>query len=137
VSSRDQPAPSEISTQRLAAYLSLGVGVVGLGVGTGFWLRSSTKNDEARALCNVVSPVVGGPACLDESELRRWQQLRDDSRSAQTVSTMGFVTAGIGLITGAALLLFTGADEPASPAAQRPSVEPLLGLGVIGVSGRF
>ncbi len=82
-----------------------GVGVVGLGVGSYFGLRAKSKNDDSMDFCdsdNRCSP--------------RGLELRDDAKSAATVSNVGFAVGIVGVATGVVLLLTRGHAAPAAGA---------------------
>ncbi len=111
---------SRFGTQRVAAIVVGGVGVVGVAVGTIFGLRSMSKGNDADAHCD-------GNICADPAGV----ELRDEARSAGTVSTIAFVGGALGLAGGAALW-FTAQDHESSA-----GVRPAIGLGSIGLNGRF
>jgi hypothetical protein len=108
-----------LGAQRVAALVAGGVGLVGIGIGTVFGLRSLSKRSDADEHCS-------GGSCRDP----RGVELRDQARSAGTVSTFGFISGALGLAGGAALW-FTAEDRESS--AVRASVGP----GSLSVSGRF
>jgi tetratricopeptide (TPR) repeat protein len=80
--------------------LGLGAaGVIGVGVGSYFGLRASSKNDEASHYCR------------DETLCdRRGLELDDEARNAATASTIAFV-AGSALLTAGAVLFFTAPND--------------------------
>jgi hypothetical protein len=93
-SSRPAETPSLWSTQRTLALVAGGVGVAGAVVGTVFGLQAMSKKDEADAACPSVR-------CSDANAV----QASQDALTAGTVSTIGFVVAGVGLAGGAVLWL--------------------------------
>jgi hypothetical protein len=60
--------------------------------------------------------------------------LDSDARSAKTISIVGFVVGGVGVATGATLLVMGLTHKKPATAA---SIEPWVGLGSAGVNGRF
>ena len=121
---------------KIAGYTALGVGIAGLATGTVFALRSHSKRSEADELCGDETCPVSRRAEIDP--------LYEDARSAETVSTVGFITGGLGIGTAAVLFILNGRDERATSSAVPPlrnrtrtGVKPVLGLGSVGVSGRF
>jgi hypothetical protein len=112
-------AGPRLGSQRVAAIVVGGVGVVGVAVGTIFGLRSISKGNDSDAHCE-------GNIC-DAAGV----QLRDEALSAGTVSTVAFVGGALGLAGGAALW-FTARDHESSA-----GVTPVIGLGSIGLNGRF
>ena len=123
------PPPEADSGHAISPFtwVAFGVGAVGLGVGVGFAVSSSSKEDEANKVC----PGVG---CASEADLRRATSLDDDARSAKTISIVGFVVGGVGVATGATLLVMGMSKKKAETTA---TVRPWVGLGSAGVSGRF
>ncbi|GAC1574991.1 MAG: hypothetical protein NVS3B20_24860 [Polyangiales bacterium] len=120
-------ASSSGSGLRTGAYLSLGVGVVGLAAGTIFLLRAGSKKQKADDLCpNAVCPL---------SQADEINQLDSDAKSARTLSTVGFIVGGVGLIGGVMLFLLSGSEPTKS--AGRPSIQPFIGLNSAGFMGRF
>ena len=110
--------------------VAFGVGAVGLGVGTAFALKSSSKRSEADTLFDE----CGGSKCLDaDPRSRRIAALDDEARNAQTLSAVGFVVGGLGIAGGVALLFLkdTGSEAAGS------SVRPFIGVGSVGATGRF
>ena len=105
----DQVSSSSGNTQKIAALVAGGVGVVGVGVGTIFGLSSMSKNSDATAKCPG--------ACSDQAGVDLW----NDARSAGNISTIGFVVGGVGLATGA-ILWFTA--KPSRTTAIRTDIGP-------------
>ncbi len=89
------PPPATASTSaltmRTGSYIALGVGVVGLGVGTVFGLRSFSKRDEA-------APNCPGNVCN-----KTGKDLGDEAHSAANISTVGMVVGLAGVATGVTL----------------------------------
>jgi hypothetical protein len=123
---RDQGA-SGSNGMRIGAYAALGVGVVGLAAGTFFALRSSSKRDEAEELCTL--PGGGCPA-EKQSQIN---SLDDDADSAATMATVSFIVGGVGIAGGITLLILSSGDSSTS----KRGIQPWVGLGSAGVSGRF
>jgi serine/threonine-protein kinase len=82
------------SAQRVVGLSIAGLGLAGVVVGAVFGLSAKSKADEANAYCD-------GPAC-DAPGL----PLRDDARTAASISTVSFVVGGIALAAGG-LVFFT------------------------------
>lgn len=114
-------------------WAAFGVGAVGLGVGTIFALKTSSKLDEANGLCTVPTPS-GGHACPDDKQ-SQINALDDSARSAKTLAIVGFVAGGVGVAAGVTLLVLSP-GKSSSPAAST-AVQPWIGLGSAGVRGRF
>ncbi|HEX8789848.1 MAG TPA: hypothetical protein VF765_02775 [Polyangiaceae bacterium] len=126
----EQPATSEDTgkTRRLLSFGAMGLGVVGIGVGTVFGflakskLDSSNSNgcDKATDLCNP-----------------NGQSLRKDAESFATVSTIGFIAGGV--LAAGGVVLFLTAPPPASPSSTGITLSPAPLTGGAGalLSGSF
>jgi hypothetical protein len=114
---------------RIGAYTAFGVGAVGLGLGTVFLLQSAGKRSDADAICNLPN----GACPLDRKG--EVDKLDSDSKSASTLSIVGFAVGGVGIAAGVAMLVMSSKSE--TSAAARPAVYPWVGLGSAGVVGRF
>jgi hypothetical protein len=69
------------------------------------------------------------------AEANKINKLNDDSGSKKTLSIVGFVVGGAGIGAGVALYVLS-MDEQGS-AKNEPSVTPYVGLGEVGLTGRF
>lgn len=100
------PPPDETSsngsTQRVLGIVAASVGVVGVGVGTIFGLRTSSKWSDAKTHCT-------GVECD-----RTGVQLAAEAKNAGTVSTISFI-AGAVFLAGGAALYFTAPTGPSKP----------------------
>ncbi len=114
---------------RTASYVAFGVGVVGLAAGTVFGLQAKSKYSDGNALCNNQDPCQ-----LSASDAQRREQLGKDGDSAKTISIIGFVAGGVGVAAGTTFLILSRKKE-SGPA--RAEVNPWIGLGSLGLSGRF
>jgi hypothetical protein len=123
----DKTAPEakggSTSGQRIASYVLMGVGVVGVGVGTVFGLKTSSTWSDAKAHCT-------GLECD-----RTGVQLATDAKNAGTVSTIAFVAGGA-LLAGGAVLFFT-APSAASKAGSAHDTRVGVGLGSVSMQGSF
>jgi hypothetical protein len=99
------------STQRTIGVIVGGVGIVGLGLGSVFGLRSMSRHDDDQLHCDSSS------SC-DPQGFR----LRNEARDAGTISTVGFIAGGI-LVAGGITLFLT------APRASRTTTAPAVGLG--------
>jgi hypothetical protein len=129
---QDSGGSSGSSTMRIASYAALGVGVVGLGIGTGFAVSSSSKRSDADELyakncpCGKTDPVAAQIASLDDS-----------ARTAGTISIVGFVVGGVGVATGAVLFFLSGKKNTEQSSTVTGKITPWVGLGSAGVSGTY
>jgi serine/threonine-protein kinase len=110
-------------TQRIVAIAVGGAGVVGVVLGSIFGLEAKSKLDDSNA-----NGLCQGNACLQQG-----LNLRQDAKSASTVSTVAFVLGGAA-IAGGAVLWFT-----APTAGSRASVglAPAPSLGGAALVGHF
>jgi hypothetical protein len=123
------PAEAHSSAQKTLAFVALGVGVVGLAVGSAAGIFSLSKNHAARSDC----PVADRFRCPTEAGADEWNA----ATTAGTVSTVGFVAAGVGVATGVALWLT--APSATRHETARAALAPVVGRGFEGaaLTGRF
>jgi hypothetical protein len=117
---------------RIGSYVALGVGVVGIGVGTVFALKAKGRYRDANAITDRECPG-SGPCELEPSVNDQWRNLGDEGDRAKTLSLVGFIVGGVGVATGVTLFVLSANKK--APAAAK--VEPYLGLGALGVRGSF
>jgi hypothetical protein len=130
---RDTSTPTETASSgsglRIGAYTALGVGAVGLGVGTVFLLQALGKRSDADAICT-------GPAGdCPNSRRAEVDKLDSDAKSAATFSAVGYGVGGVGIAAGVVMLIVSGRSE--SSAAAGPALYPWVGATSAGVAGRF
>ncbi len=117
--------------QRPAAYAALGVGVVGIGVGTFFALKSSSKRKDADDL----AAKCGDPCLASNPITKDIDDADSQARSAKTNATIAFVVGGVGIAGGVTLfVLSTGSQKKESSAVH---VTPVIGIGSLGLEGAF
>lgn len=136
--SQTPPQPTASHGSNTWAYISYGVGAVGLGVGLiyGRAAMQDKTNLDSRCPDNVCSKS-------DESAL-------NSARTKGTISTIGFGVGAAGVALGTVLLLTSGSSAssssasalPAHPGARRlamrkPETRLFVGLGGVRVSGEF
>ncbi len=115
---RDAPKPaltSELGTQRILALVAGGVGVVGLGVGTVFGLKSKSRHDEAEKYCS-------GTACTSQ----RGVDAGNEAHDAGNVATVTMLVGAAALAGGAALWL-----TAPSATERKPGTQLGVGLGAV------
>jgi hypothetical protein len=117
-----EPAPVKKGGDKTLAYVSLGVGVVGLGVGTYMGLKARSTKDELDGACS-------NGVC---SESQR--DLYDKGKSQANISTVGFIVGAVGIGAGTVLLLSGGGKEGKVEARH---ASPYVGPGSVGVAGWF
>jgi hypothetical protein len=120
-----QPAPSTDGL-RIAAYAAFGVGVVGVGLGTVFGLKSKSEYDAGNELCPAF------PCRLTAADNAKRLEHGEEGDAAKTLSIVGFAAGGVGLAAGVTLFVLSGRSK-----AESARVEPYVGWGAAGVRGVF
>jgi hypothetical protein len=109
------------STRKMLPWIGFGVGAAGLVLGgvTGILAISkhSTLSDECKGGCAPGQP---------QSDLSAYHTMG-------TLSTVGFIVAGVGAAAGVVLLV----TEPKSAPTTGLQVSPVIGLGSLGATGTF
>lgn len=133
-----EPGGSSATMQALG-YTALGLGAVGAGLGTWFFLDISDKEDEATAAharCDEATPGMG--ICDDEPNSTLHRQAldaQDAEARTRTLSLLGFGAGGALLATGV-ILLIVGSEGDA-PSDESASIRPWVGPRSLGVLGTF
>jgi hypothetical protein len=109
------------SPNRTLAYVVLGLGVAGVGVGSVLGLTALSKKSDL------------SKACPNSTCHTSQQGDLDSARTSGTISTIAFAAGGAALIVGG--VLFFTAPSPAPPAAF--VARPYIGISSAGVSGSF
>jgi hypothetical protein len=121
-----EPPPPSHSGLAVAGWVGVGVGVVGLAVGTVFVMKNHSDRGDASALC-------GSMGC-PESKRSQISSFDSDANSAATLSWISYGVGAAGLVTGAVLLLVSH-GKPAAP--QSGQVIPWLSGRAMGVRVTF
>jgi hypothetical protein len=120
------------NAMRLGGFIGLGIGAVGLGVGTVFVLRSHSKRTEAQDLC----PGDPGSMCAI-SKQETYTQLQSDSNSAGTIGVIGLVAGGVAAAAGVTLLILGKKSDSTTGAVPAPALSAWVGPASAGVAGTF
>ncbi len=115
------PPAATSSSSRAPLYLSIAVTGAGVAVGTVFGVLALAKSNDLKTACNA------DKVCPKES-----QDTVDNGKTFGTVSTIGFIAGGVGLV-GTVVFLLTGHSEKEEKSIALPTVGP----GSIQWSGRF
>jgi hypothetical protein len=105
------------------AWVSIGVGVVGVGVGTFFALKSRSTKSDLDDRCN-------DGVCSEND-----RELYDQGKSQANVATVGFAVGAVGIGLGTVLLLTGGKGKAKAETGRR--VTPVVGPGNVGLHGVF
>ncbi len=130
------PASHGTSGRAIAGYVGLGVGAVGIGLGTYFIISSSNTRNKANAEYACEQTRDG---CSDDRVADIEAKDRDADKTL-VGSIVSYSVGGAAAITGLVLLL---TDHPSAARDEPPSGEPfgslrvLPGLGSITVTGKF
>ncbi|MEZ4232799.1 MAG: tetratricopeptide repeat protein [Polyangiaceae bacterium] len=111
--------PDSTSLARPLGYVSLGVGVVGVALGSYFGLQAKSTRDEL------------GDACVQDRCPTELKTKYDDGKQQALFSTIGFAVGGAGLVTGVVLLLLAPSETEQGP------VQAGIGPDSVWVTGRF
>jgi hypothetical protein len=125
-----QPVPVSPSQDTEASQPTLGwvlggVGVVGLGVGTYFGLRASSKWSDVEAACPE-------GLCPDEAARATHAGLQDEASSAGNVSTVAFVAGAACLAAGGWLLWTADAGDDKALRVSPAATDAMLGATLRG-----
>jgi len=138
VATPTEPVPASVSTDAgffqspVPAYVALGVGAVGVGLGVVFLFQRSSATSDAD---DRFEACLNSQACVTADQ-REMEDLDDKAATMGTLSVVSFGVGVAGLGAGAALLLMNGKTE-AGPAAAGVSVQPYATANELGVWGRF
>lgn len=113
----------------VASYVALGVGVVGLGVGTVFGLKAKSEYDQGNELCPSF------PCRLTPQQASAREAHGEDGDRAKTVAMAGFIVGGAALATSATLFLL--GSRKTEPDRSQAVVRPWVGVASMGLSGTF
>jgi len=130
------PPKSGTSGQSIAGYVGLGLGAVGIGVGSFFLVSSINSSNQANSEFACDSTTAG----CSKQQQDQITAHDNDADKARVLSIVSYSVGGAAAITGLVLLL---TDHPSAPQEESPTHEPfsnvrvLPGLGSVSVSGNF
>lgn len=116
-------APPPDRKTNVLPFVAFGVGAVGLGVGAVTGLIVGSKSSDLTKNCR------SDGACPSSQD-----STLSSANTLATVSTIGFIVGGAGVVAGVVLLLTQGAT---TTAARKPGVQPRVGAGYAGLDGTF
>jgi hypothetical protein len=107
--SKPEGPPSPAPDNGAATWRAIGigaavVGLVGVGIGTGFGLAASSNRDNAITLCSGIKQA-GSCVVKSASDVDAARNAWSDAKSNATLSTIGFAAGGV-LLVGGAILYF-------------------------------
>ncbi|MCK6587329.1 MAG: hypothetical protein L6Q76_07065 [Polyangiaceae bacterium] len=125
-----QPPERRGETQKTLGWVSIGVGAAGVAVGV---ITGSIAADKHASFTD--------PPCDDDAKTcpPEFQDDIDSYNTLRPVSTVGFVVGGVGLATGAVLLLTLprGGARYSTQAKSSVTVTPFIGPASAGLRGTF
>ena len=113
---------------RIGGYVGIGVGVVGVGLGTVFLLSAGSKQKEA----DDAFKACGGKAC-SQAEFNKVDALDGDAASGKTLAFTSFVVGGLAAATGVTLLVLSKGHSSETAA----HITPYVGYRSLGLTGSF
>jgi hypothetical protein len=124
------------SALRTTAYVAMGLGAVGGGIGTYFLLDAFDKRDRADSLFADCEAEV--PGCPPGAPLRSDAQAAERSEgSAFTRSMLTYAAGGALAATGIVLFLVSSPSSSDEGAAREATISPWLTPDTLGVTGHF
>jgi hypothetical protein len=120
------PPPPTGHASHTLSYISFGVGGAGLVTGVVTGVLAMSKHSSLHSSPCATGPCLPGDASTFDSNLNSFHTLG-------TISTVGFVVAGVGAAAGT-LLWFVA---PGRTEAAGIAITPYVGLGAAGAVGRF
>jgi serine/threonine-protein kinase len=112
-------AESGSNTQRTLGFITLGAGVVGLGVGGYFGARVLSKTSELSTMCTAENRC-------DDNGVADYEKTHREAVDARTYAYIGLGVGGAAAVTGVVLLL----TAPKTSTAWRAA--PMIGQGNVG-----
>ena len=117
----------------VAAYVSLGVGAVGVGLGVVFVTQRSSALSDAD---DKFDACLASQACTPADQ-RDMEALDDKASTMGTLSIVSFGVGAVGLGAGVALLLINGKTEEGAAHATGLTVQPYASTNELGLWGQF
>lgn len=129
-----------VNGMRIASYVTLGAGAIGVGLGTAFVLRAGAKARDANELCSAIDSRESTTDCAgrtrdEQANVTDWEQ---QHQSAKVVGMVGFAAGGALLATGVTLFLLSREPKTEEVGSnKKPRVRPTFGLSYLGLEGSF
>jgi hypothetical protein len=120
---------SDSGTRRVVAYSALGLGAVGVGLGTLFLVQRNGVQGEGDDLFDACNP-----GCSDD-EKEAIGDKDDEAQGKLVLSLASYGVGALGIGTGITLLLLDASEGKSETA--RAGVRPWVGFGSVGLNGRF
>lgn len=121
---------------RVGSYASFGVGAVGGGLGTYFLLRSRSTRSDADSLYQACGAKSSG-VCSDpvsKAQIESKDAAADHQRNFGVAS---LIVGGVAVASGVTLLVLDSGRTRAAAERAAPELTAVIGIGSVGVTGRF
>jgi tetratricopeptide (TPR) repeat protein len=113
---------------RIGSYVGFGIGAVGVGLGTFFWLKGRNRQLDAD---NQYAACFPHCSSAQKANINDLDQSAQHQRNAGAVS---YIASGVGLITGVALLVL---DSKKTHVESGAIARPWIGMDQAGLLGTF
>jgi hypothetical protein len=125
---------SGTSGLRITSYAAIGVGVVGVGIGAYFFVKSHdarSSGDELNAQCLAAMPMT----CRNADTMSELNGFDDDANRKRNIGIATTIVGGAAVVTGVTLLVIDLSGHHAAASAR--TVQPVFGLNYAGLNGAF
>ncbi len=130
-----QPTPPPAAPKtglKVGGWITVGIGVVGLGLGTYFLIDNRNNRQAANALCNLPNNVC------PSSQRSTIESYDSAANTSEILSWVGYGVGAVGVVAGVIMLVASrGSSEAPAPPKTGVTVHPWFGLGSAGLSGSF
>jgi hypothetical protein len=120
---------------KIAGYSAIGLGVVGVVLGTVFVLQSGDSFAAADRIYDGCPQNADDMAVCSSADRTEIDRLDSQGQTQGIIGGVGFAVGGVALATGVVLLVMGSKGKKASPASAY--VEPIVGFGTLGLRGAF
>lgn len=123
-----------VLSQSTLGYVALGLGGVGLAIGTVTGIIALNRHSQISDIPCVPDSQGWCHIDSDSPEAVELTNARADFQTFATAADISFITGGVLAATGL-ILLFTAPDDTAD--SQEATIRPFVGVGSVGAVGRF
>jgi tetratricopeptide (TPR) repeat protein len=115
---------------KVAGWITVALGVGGLGAGTYFVVDNRNNRDAANALCNLPNGVC------PSSQRAAVESFDSAANTSEVLAWVSYGVGGAAVVAGAVMLILSRGGSEAPP-AKTAEVHPWLGFGSAGLAGSF
>jgi len=132
----DETVKKPINGKKVGGIVVLGVGGALAIVGVAAGISALDTQDKLETDCPNADYPRGGPCTLTGDA--GFKKTYDSYNVQKTLSTVGLVVGGAGIVTGVVLLVLSAKSKPAPrPPTTSLHIEPWIGVGSVGMRGTF